>query len=196
MATAFSHGATQLLAGEAGNVLVDPYYVRNHAAEHSTLDMLARWYDLLVAAGDLLFAGTQADITRSVVGGLNGELEVASTGDSDAVAVGHEPKPGTVWRRVVQTPLGTLVHLINLTGQSETGWDTPKAPITDVVGLRLTMRRTDARAVRVDVADPDVGPEFRRGVVDVTPDQFQVDLPPLRAWQLVLIRHTDVEESR
>src|SRR5690606_21128836 len=51
MATLFSHGATQLLAGEDGRVLVDPYYVRNHAAEPSTLDMLARWYDLLVAAG-------------------------------------------------------------------------------------------------------------------------------------------------
>ena len=33
MATLFSHGATQLLAGEAGRVLVDPYYVDNHVAE-------------------------------------------------------------------------------------------------------------------------------------------------------------------
>ena len=38
MATLFSHGATQLLAGETGGVLVDPYDVNNHAAASSTLD--------------------------------------------------------------------------------------------------------------------------------------------------------------
>ena len=78
MATLFSHGATQLLAGEGGNVLVDPYYVRNQAASDATLDLLARWYDLLVAAGDLLFAADQADVTRSVAGTLNGEVEVSA----------------------------------------------------------------------------------------------------------------------
>ena len=33
MATLFSHGATHLLAGEDGRVLVEPYYVDNHVAE-------------------------------------------------------------------------------------------------------------------------------------------------------------------
>ena len=48
MATLFSHGATQLLAGEADRILVDPYYVRNHVVERSTAALLKRWYDFLV----------------------------------------------------------------------------------------------------------------------------------------------------
>jgi hypothetical protein len=54
MATLFSHGATHLLAGEDGRLLVDPYYVRNWPAEPSTIDLLADWYDFLVAHDELL----------------------------------------------------------------------------------------------------------------------------------------------
>lgn len=187
MATIFSHGATQLLAGEDGRLLVDPYYVRNHRPEASTVDRLARWYDFLVAAGDLLFADDQADITRSVVGGLNGELDVAS----DGAPVSHEPRPGVIWRRVVQTRLGIVVHLINLTGQTETGWDTPKAEIVPVGGLRLRMRQTGAEVPRLQVADPDAGVAFTPLPLRAEDGYLSADLPPLRAWQVLLIRHTD-----
>jgi dextranase len=198
MATLFSHGATQVLAGEAGNVLVDPYYVRNHAAGPATLTMLARWYDLLVAAGELLFAAGSAEITRSVAGALNGEIDVAA----DGVSVTHEPRAGAVWRRVVQTPLGTVVHLINLTGQVETGWDTPKSPIRPVTGLRLTLRQTGREVARVDTADPDLTASFTPVAVRAEAGNLYATLPPLRAWQLILIRHpsaghqSTVEEAR
>ena len=187
MATLFSHGATQLLAGEDGRVLVDPYYVRNHPAAPSTLDMLARWYDLLVAAGDLLFASDQADVTRSVVGGLNGELDVLT----DTASVSHEPRPGVVWRRVVESREGTVVHLINLTGQAETGWDEPKAEIGPVSGLRLRLRPTGSAITRLHVADPDRGVDFEPVTLRAQDGYLHADLPPLQAWQLLLIRHTD-----
>ena len=48
MAALYSHGATQLLCGEADRILVDPYYVRNHVIEPSTAALLKRWYDFLV----------------------------------------------------------------------------------------------------------------------------------------------------
>ena len=38
-----------------------------------------------------------------------------------------EAMPGTVWTRVVRTPLGLVIHLINLVGQTETAWDAGKA---------------------------------------------------------------------
>jgi dextranase len=183
MATLFSHGATQLLAGEAGHVLVDPYYVRNHAAQPSTMDMLARWYDLLVAAGDLLFDPDQADLTRSVVGSLNDEVEVTGA------PMWHEPRPGTVWRRVVETGHGLVVHLVNLATQTETGWDAPKEPATDVTGLRLRLRRVGASRPTVHTADPDAGPGLTARPVATDDTHHEVELPPLGAWQIVLIRY-------
>ena len=187
MATLFSHGATQLLAGKTGSLLVDPYYVNNHAAASSTLDMLARWYDLLVAAGDVLLAPGLADITRSVVGRHNDEIDVA--GAESGLVIGHDPVPGTVWRRVVDTPHGQVVHLINLRGRRTR------------VGIRRRCprhRRRDAPSgprvgaslPTVRVADPDREPQF----VDlrVSPDGANhavAELPRLRVWQLVLISH-------
>lgn len=205
MATLFSHGATQLLAGEDGRLLVDPYYVRNHLPDASTLDRLARWYDFLVAAGDLLFADDQADITRSVVGDLNGELDVTS----DGAPVSHEPRPGVIWRRVVQTPLGTVVHLINLTGQTDTGWDQPKAEIEPVRGLRLRLRQcqeglplglqsatrspscAQTPATRLHVADPERSVAFASLPLRAEEGYLHAELPPLHAWQVLLVRHPD-----
>jgi dextranase len=182
MATLFSHGATQLLNGESGHVLVDPYYVRNHAAAPSTVDMLARWYDLLVAAGDILLAPGLPDITRSVAGELNGEVDVLAP-----VPVSHHGEPGVVWRRVVDTPQGTVVHLINLVGQSETGWDTGKASVSAVGDLTLRVRRSGASLPRVLVADPDRGPCFTEVPVSVAGEHIVAALPPLRVWQIVLV---------
>lgn len=183
MATLFSHGATQLLAGEAGNVLVDPYYVRNRPADGSTLDLLTRWYDLLVAAGDILLAPGLADITRAVTGALNDEVDVHAEG----VAVGHDAVVGTVWRRVVDTPHGQVVHLINLTGQAETGWDTGKEALPPVDGLTLRVRRVGDTLPVVRVADPDRGPVFTTVPVTADGNHATATLPQLHAWQIVLI---------
>ncbi len=191
MATAFSHGATQLLAGEDGRLLVDPYYVRNHPASPSTLDMLARWLDLLVAAGDVLMGQESADITRSVVGSLNAELDVIA-----GVEISHDARPGAIWRRVVQTPAGVAVHLINLVGQAETGWDSPKAAIAAIDGLRLRLRQTGTAVPRLHVADPDRGVQFTPVSFVADDGYLYADLPPLHAWQMLLIRHTDIEERR
>ncbi len=182
MATLFSHGATQLLCGESGHVLVDPYYVRNHAAAQSTVDMLARWYDLLVAAGDILLAPGLPDVTRSVAGELNGEVDVLGP-----VRVSHHAEPGVVWRRVVEAPQGTVVHLINLVDQVDTGWDTAKVPAPAVADLTLRVRRVGARVPRVLVADPDRGPYFTEVPVSVAGEHVVAALPPLGVWQIVLV---------
>ncbi|HWB35675.1 MAG TPA: glycoside hydrolase family 66 protein, partial [Rugosimonospora sp.] len=182
MATLFSHGATQLLCGESGNVLVDPYYVRNHAATPSTVDMLARWYDLLVAAGDILLAPRLPDVTRSVAGELNGEVDVAAR-----VPVSHHARAGTVWRRVVGTARGTVVHLINLVGQDETGWDTAKAPVPAVGDLTLRVRRVGPALPKVYAADPDRGPRFTEIPVTVDGEYAVASLPALGVWQIVLV---------
>ncbi|GLW96772.1 extracellular solute-binding protein [Microtetraspora sp. NBRC 16547] len=183
MATLFSHGCTQLLAGEGGNILVDPYYVDNQVAARDTQAMLVRWYDFLVATGDLLLAPGSADITRSVAGSHNDEIDV------HGAPTHHEPRAGTVWRRVVGSPAGQTVHLINLSGQDDLGWDTPKRPAPAVPGLSLRLRRTGSALPVVRVGDPDsdAGPELRAVEVTADGDHAVAALPPLGVWQVIHI---------
>lgn len=187
MATAWSHGATQLLAGEADRLLVDPYYVRNHQAEPSTAAMLHRWYDFLVEHDELLLDPSLTDVTGAWVGDYNEALDVTFPG----VAVTDRPEVGSVWRRIVETPDDRLVvHLINLAGQSDTKWDAPRAEPTAINDGTLRIRRVGTRVPRVRVADPDrvahlVDVDVR---IDVDDARFAVaTLPAPHVWQVALV---------
>jgi dextranase len=123
-----------------------------------------------------------------VVGRHNDELDVASA--DPTLVIGHDPVPGTVWRRVVDTPHGLLVHLINLRGQPDAGWDTAKVPPMPVDGLRLRVRRVGASLPAIRVADPDRGPHFVELPVSLDGANHAVaELPQLAVWQLVLVSH-------
>lgn len=161
MATLFSHGASQLLAGEADRILVDPYYVRNHVAAGSTAALLRRWYDFDVEHGELLRAADAQDVTGAVA--------------------------GAVWRRVVATGDRLVVHLINLVQQDDTEWDAPRKPVAPVAGGTLRVRRVGTRTPRVRVADPDGQPSLVDLPVSFIGDHATVALPPLQIWQLVLV---------
>lgn len=181
MATLLSHGATQLLAGERGNLLVDPYYVRNHDAEPATLDLLARWYDFAVEHDALLLDPGIVDVTASYVGDHNGDLDVSY----DGLDVEGTPVAGAVWRRVVRTPEGLVVHLVNLVGQDDTLWDAPRNEPgeTGAGELRLTFVR--GRTPRVRVADPDGAARLTEVDVHVDGDHAVATLPALHVWQVV-----------
>lgn len=183
MATLFSHGATQLLAGESGHVLVDPYYVRNHAAEPSTLALLHRWYDFLLAHDELLLDPRAVDVTGAWVGAYNEALDVTyPQAPTTEVATA-----GGVWRRVVEVDGRLVVHLVNLTGQPDTEWDAPRAEVGDPGAGTLRVRRAGAAMPRVLVADPDA--EGHLVPVEVRADGLDAvaTLPPLQVWQLVVV---------
>lgn len=181
MATLFSHGATQLLIGEDGRLLVDPYYVRNQQADPETLDVLARWYDFVVEHDELLMDPGISEVTSSYVGEYNGDLDVLF---SD-VAVASTPLADTVWRRVTSSDRGLVVHLINLCGQTDTLWDAARADVVSPGSGELRFRYTRGRIPRVRVADPDG--QSRLIDVDVRSDgDYAVAvLPPLNIWQVV-----------
>lgn len=185
MATLFSHGATQLLAGEADRILVDPYYVRNHVAAASTRDLLKRWYDFLVEHDELLMEPGAADVTYSYAGAYNDECDV----HYPLAAVAVRAEPGTVWRRVVEVDGRLVVHLINLTGQTDARWDAPRRAVPPVTGGVLRVRRTSDRRPRVRVADPDGAGYLLE--LEVVPDGEHVvaRLPALTVWQMVVIDH-------
>jgi dextranase len=183
MATLFSHGATQLLAGEDGRVLVDPYYVRNRTAEPETLDLLTRWYDFLVEHDELLLAPRISEVTDAYAGGYNGDLDVAFS----RAEVSEEAVAGRVWRRITDAGGRLVVHLVNLVGQPDTLWDTARVPHGEPGPGVIRVRRLLGRLPRIRTADPD-GTGMLTDL-DVRPDgDFAVaELPRLLAWQMVVV---------
>ncbi|GAA2077665.1 hypothetical protein GCM10009840_10530 [Pseudolysinimonas kribbensis] len=186
MATLYSHGVTQLLAGEGDRVLVDPYYVRNHVVELSTADLLRRWYDFLVEHDELLLDPSIVEVTGSYAGEYNAELDVTFAG----AELDHRARAGTVWRRVTRAGDRLVLHLINLVGQDDTEWDAPRAPVGDPAAGVLRFRRVGAHAPRVRVADPDGAPRLVELPVRLEGEWAEAELPPLAVWQLVTIERT------
>lgn len=182
MATIFSSGATHLFTGEDGRLLVHPYYVRNDAADQTTLDLLERWYTFLVRHGDVLVDPEIVDVTGAYAGDYNADIVVEAP---PGVRVSIHPDAGTVWMRVMRTGHGLAVHLVNLVGQPETGWDTPKQPIRPLAGLVLRMRQVGREPAEVRWLNPDVpGPgETLRAATDGF-DQVTA-LPALDAWAVL-----------
>lgn len=184
MAALFSHGATQLLAGEADRLLCDPYYVRNHVIAPETADLLKRWYDFLVAHDALLLAPEVTDVTNAYAGAYNGELDVVVPGQRLSLRA----EAGTIWRRVTETEEGLVLHLINLLDQPDTLWDQPRAPFTPVTGHSLSFRLSGNQPPRVDIADPDGAGRLIPMPVSIEGNVATAALPPFATWQLIRIR--------
>jgi dextranase len=184
MATLFSHGASPLLCGEADRILVDPYYVRNHVTAPSTADVLHRYYDFAVAHAELLFDPGIADVTGSLAGGYNDDLDVSYPD----VVVEHLAVPGTVWRRITRLPDGRYVmHLINLTGQPDTHWDAPRNHPADTGNGTLRIRRTGPGLPRVVWATPDGAGRLTEVDLVADGDHAVALLPTPGVWQVLLI---------
>lgn len=183
-ATLWSHGATHLIAGEDGCLLVDPYYVRNLAAAPETLDVLARWSDFLVAHHDLLLDPAIVHVTGAYAGPYNDDVDVTFP----EVRVGGIAEAGTVWRRVTDTAYGLVVHLVNLTNVADPRWNAPHPVPGEIVDGVLRVRRVGSGAVEVGAADPDGSCRLEPLDPVITGTHARVDLPPLRTWLVVLIR--------
>lgn len=183
MATLFSHGASQILVGEADRILVDPYYVRNLKIEKSTGDLLKSWYDFLVEHDELLLDPKIVEITGSYAGTYNDDCDVTF----EQASVTESAEAGAVWRRITSTDNGLVVHLINLVGQDNTFWDVARnAPKTPGIG-HLRFRRHGKTLPIVKVADPDRSGRLVEVPVSIDGDHAIAALPEMHIWQLVLI---------
>ncbi|HEY4269735.1 MAG TPA: glycoside hydrolase family 66 protein [Galbitalea sp.] len=182
MATLFSHGGTQLLAGEADRILVDPYYVRNHRAEASTVALLKRWYDFLVEHDELLMPAAITDVTGAYAGEYNDDCDVSF----DGVRTSEDAVAGTVWRRITRAGDNLVVHLINLVGQDDALWDAARAEPVRQAGV-LRFRRTGDGMPRVRIADPDADGRLIDVEVTLHGTHASALLPEFGIWQLVVI---------
>ncbi|MFA5919287.1 MAG: glycoside hydrolase family 66 protein [Candidatus Nanopelagicaceae bacterium] len=189
MATLFSHGATQILAGESDRLLVDPYYVRNHEIETSTATLLKSWYDFVVEHDELLLDPRIVDVTASYAGNYNNDCDVTFENSR----VSEEAEPGSIWRRITSTPLGLVIHLINLLGQEDTLWDSPRHAPTDPGLAQLRFRRVGQSIPIVKVADPDHSSRLMEIPVAIDGDYAIATLPRMHIWQIV---HIDLIPDR
>ena len=183
MATLFSHGAGHLLCGEADRILVDPYYVRNHTVEPSTAGQLRRWYDFLVEHGEVLGDRGLQDMTGALAGAYNDDCDVTYPG----ARVTGTPTADAIWRRILGDGDRLVVHLVNLCGQDDTAWDTPRKPIAEPAGGVLRVRRAGPDLPRVRVADPDRQAALRDLPVTADGDHATVALPAVHVWQVLVI---------
>jgi dextranase len=181
-AVVLSHGGTVLLHGEERNVLTEAYYVSNHVLGDEAAAAARRTYDFAVRYGDLLFDRGDADITRMVAGGLNQEIRV-----NGPVPVATDCEPGALWLRVVQTSVGRVVHLIDLSNQEDDEWDTPKRSARLLEGVRLAVERDDVDAPTIAVASPEQ-PALQTLSSTYDGRHDVVELPPFGPWCMVLIR--------
>jgi dextranase len=193
MATAFSHGASHLLLGEAGNALVDPYYPTNHVLSHDAVDVFARWYDFAVRYGDLLYGADRTDVTEFFAGGINEDVVLEAGG----VAVSTKAQPGSLWLRVVRVPRGIVVHVINLAAQPEVAWDAAKQPTRTVEAatLSLSFVTSGARVLAASPEAPTLEPLAEIGGLEGRQDSslsagqsgVRFALPHLGAWTMIWI---------
>lgn len=183
MAMLFSHGAAQILAGEADRLLVDPYYVRNHVMADSTKAMLKRWYDFLVVHDELLMPPSLVEVTHSYAGDYNGDIDVIFADAEVSVTA----EAGKVWRRIVRAGDRLVVHLINLCGQVDTLWDSARGPIQSPGKATLNFRPLLGREPTVHYADPDGTGRLQPLTLAIEGDRAVAELPPLGVWQIVVI---------
>lgn len=195
MATAFSHGATHLLLGEAGKALIDPYYPRNHTLTEDSIEMFATWYDTAVRWGELLFDPTAQDVTGFMTGGINSDIVFGGGGATFST----KPQAGTIWTRVVRTARGLLVHLINLADQDEVAWDAGKEPSSARSDITLRIAPVDGQetlhwiepgAEPVLLRPGGSIPAFAADSLSASQTTLEFALPPLRDWAFVFLSAT------
>lgn len=202
MAAAFSHGASHLLVGEAGNALVDPYYPNNHALSKASVDVFADWYDFAVRYGDLLYGADRAEVTEFYAGGINEDVVV----DAGDVPVSTKATPGALWLHVVRVPSGIVIHIINLVAQSEAAWDAAKRQTKPVEAATLSLSFVGTGA-RVLAASPGAPGFTQLSEIDaIRGDQktslsagqsgTRFALPPLGAWTVMWIPAEELAVSR
>lgn len=196
MATAFSHGASHLLLGENGHALIDPYYPRNHVLAESSVDFFAGWYDFAVRYGDLLFDPAAVDVTESFTGGINGDV-VFGGGEPSDIEFSTKARPGTVWTRVVRTPLGLVIHLVNLVGQTQTAWDAGKnTPVPQAgASVALSLVRGGAVVWFASVEEPEpvtlspagTAASYQTDALSAGQSSTIFTLPALPAYSIVFV---------
>ncbi len=132
LAAIFASGGYQILLGEQGNLLADPYFPKYGTASGRFKASLKRYYDFIVMYRNLLYDLALDDVSMAYSGGINTEVVFAKEG----VSFSPQGDNGTVWTIIKEKPGYMIIHLINLIGLSNEVWHQAKThappPLQDV----------------------------------------------------------------
>jgi dextranase len=174
LATIFAHGGHALLLGEGDGVLVDPYYPKFARLGAAGAEVLRAYQDFAVANCDLLYDPDAVDVTTSMAGGINDDIELDASVD---------PVPGRLWVRARRGGGGLVLQLIDLTGQQDLRWNVGKSPSGQVTGARLRIRCPQGTVVFA--GSPENGPELRRVATERDGDYAGFAVPAFSGWTVI-----------
>lgn len=179
-----SGGASHLITGGDGRILHHAYYVNNYIAPDSTLKTIQRYYDFVVASGDLLYDPTRVDVTLINAFGVNNEIKF----DSESV-LSSEAEPKKLWIRVFSGDTGLTIHVINLLDQDDCNWDTPKNEISGKSRLTVSIEAAGF-SNQASVAHSSRGAAFDLQDMHIEGNRLRVDVDIYTAWTIINIPHT------
>ncbi|OUS77946.1 hypothetical protein B1748_04020 [Paenibacillus sp. MY03] len=185
-----AHGASHLLHGENGGVLTQGYYVDHSKLRGGFLRTVREYADFSVRYGHLLNAPGLRDVSMTHADGDN--LEYAFEGFHYSTY----GEAGKTWTIIRENEQLKQIHFVNLASATDDLWNEAKEQPTPVVGRIVRIEVADAPA-SVLLASPDsnggrpVAIDYRlektdRGNVAV------MALPPLRCWDMLVIRNPGI----
>ena len=174
-----SRGASHLITGGDGKVLHDPYYVRNHQAGPSTLEILENYHNFITAAGDYLFSPTRVDITRTHAFGVNTEIAIES---NDYISANFDAKGLTA--AVFDSEEGLTIHIHNLLDQDNSEWDRAKNAITKKSSVKISILSAGYKN-EWHVGHADQSSKFELHSATQSADKLVLDVAITGAWTLI-----------
>ncbi len=180
-ASVTSGGASHLITGGDGRILHHAYYVNNYVAPESTLNTIQKYYDFLVAAGDLIYDKTRVDVTLINAFGVNNEIKFES-----ADPISHEAISKHLWIRVFGGETGLTFHVINLLDQDDCIWDTPKKPISSKSKLTISIEAAGF-SNQASFAHGTGGAQFDLKALKTEGNRSSIEVDIKSAWTIVNI---------
>jgi dextranase len=178
LATIFAHGGHHLLCGEGDGVLTHPYYPNFARVDERTMRLLRDYFDFAVANGDLLHAPTARTITHSHLSGdENDDLSVHAP-----VPVAPDPTAGSVWAVARTSDHGLVLHLVDLSAQTDLEWNRPKAEGSSLDGVSVRVRGAGGRVL---FGCPEHGPDLVDLPVARDGDYLVAEVPPFTGWAVL-----------
>jgi dextranase len=176
-----SRGASHLITGGDGKVLYDPYYVKNHQAGPTTLEILENYHNFITAAGDLLFDPTRVDVTRTHAFGVNTEISFES---KDLISPNFNS--GQLTATVFDGKDGLTIHIHNLLDQENVNWDEAKNEIRTKSSVVISILSAGYKS-KWTIGRAENSSKFESQIASQIADKFTATVEITGAWTLIHI---------
>lgn len=181
-AAIYGNGGNQLILGEHNSILQDAYYCDYGVLQDP--EKAISYANFQVRYRDILFDKTLRPAGHTYCGEGNGDLYI------EDMPVSCDGRPGTVWVLVNKKPGMKVLHLINLTNQTDACWNAEKRPVGSLWNLNLLLLCENiSAAFWASPEEPDLAPvDFER--IENRDDLFyRLPIPKLNAWCMLVLYH-------